>query len=205
MKYVYLIFSLFFYQASVADDGIAKTLRTEKSVTAQLSDQVRVIKRGDGLSLLDTVKTGPLARASFRFHEGTVLTLGENSEIKIREFESTEQNKNAHFDFVKGAFRMITGSITKTDSPNFTVNTPSGAIGVRGTDFWGGNLSNNKDIDVILLDSEHELVLENEYGKVTIKQPGYGTTLTPGKAPTTPKKWPEEKLKRAVKTISFKK
>lgn len=193
-----LVFSVYGHSTEVA-----KTLRTEKHVSAVQSDEVRQLKRGDSVDQQDTIKTGEQARASFRFNEGTVLTLGANTEMVVSEFSHTENKKSAAFTFSTGAFRIVTGLITKTESPRFTVDTPMGAIGVRGTDFWGGNLANDQSIDVILLDSEHPLTIENEFGKVIIDTAGYGSTLQPGKAPTKPVQWSKEKLAKAVKTISF--
>ena len=97
---------------------------------------------------------------------------------------------------------MVTGAITKTSNPNFTVNTPIGSIGVRGTDFWSGNLNNDESIDVVLLESEHTVEVSNQYGKVVLTQTGEGTTLLPNKPPLSPRKWPQQKLNRALKTVA---
>ena len=77
-----------------------------------------------------------------------------------------------------------------------------GSIGIRGTDFWGGYLDENK-IDVILLSGEHPIIVENEFGRVEISQHGTGVTIEAGKAPSPPYIWSEEKLTRAVNSISL--
>lgn len=198
-----ITFCLCVFSAHGHSTEVAKTLRTEKHVNAVLNHAVRQLKRGDPIDQQDIIKTGEQARASFRFNEGTVITLGAKTEMVVSEFIHTNKKKSAAFEFATGAFRIVTGLITKTESPRFTVDTPMGAIGVRGTDFWGGNLANDQSIDVILLDSEHPLTIENEFGKVIIDTAGYGSTLQPGKAPTKPVQWSKEKLAKAVKTISF--
>jgi len=160
------------------------------------------IKRGDHLNIGDTIRTGKNARAIFRFTDGSQLTLGENSSLSLVDFIHSEKEKRAVLEFAKGAFRMITGAITQTDSPDFTVNTPIGSIGIRGTDFWGGNLSDDHSIDVVLLKSEHKIEIENAYGKVILDTPNQGTTLFPDQAPLSARVWPQAKLEKAFNAVS---
>jgi len=198
-----LIACLFICSANAASQDIAKTLRVEKEVTLSRQDAVENLKRGTNLRLADRVVTHENARASLRFYEGTLLTLGANTQMDIQAFSSEQQDKNAFFEFTKGAFRIITGAITQTESPNFQVRTPLGTIGIRGTDFWGGELGDDGSLHILLIDSEHGLVVENELGKVVIDRAGFGTILRPNQAPTAASEWPKAKVEKAVKTISF--
>jgi len=194
--------ALIFSQMALANTS-AKAVFIKNQVLLERSQQKPVsIKRGDDLLVGDLIRTGQDARAIFRFSDGSVLTMGANSEMRVSEFVSNEEKKKGQFDFVKGAFRMVTGAITKTESPDFTVNTPIGSIGVRGTDFWGGNLSTDDSVDVVLLESEHVLEIKNQYGSVLLKEPFQGTTLQAGKAPLSARTWPDEKLQRAFKTVA---
>lgn len=149
------------------------------------------------------VTTGEKARAQFRLEDGTIFTLGEKSELLIGKylFKETEQ-PSASFELVKGVFRAVTGKITQTTRPNFKVKTPLGVIGIRGTDFWGGYLEEDK-IDVLFIDGEHSIVIENEFGTVELTEHGTGITIEKGKAPTQPKKWPQKKVDKAVATIAM--
>ena len=146
----------------------------------------------------ETVKTGKSARAILRFYEGTQLTLGADTAMHFENFVASEDKKEAVLNFTQGAFRIITGSITQTDSPNFQVNTPIGTIGIRGTEFWGGHLNNDDSVDVLLINSEHTLVVSNEFGSVVLDQAGLGTTLKAGQAPSAAKKWGAAKVQKAV-------
>lgn len=184
-------------------EPVAKAILITPSVTAQpVTGAATLLQRGNDINLQDTISTSQDARAILRFTEGTVLTLGGNTNMQVNEFTSTTDNKRANFEFIKGAFRMVTGTITKTLKPDFTVHTPIGSIGVRGTDFLGGNLSDDNSIDVVLLESEHTVEVSSEFGKVTLTQVGEGTTLLPNKPPLSPRKWSQEKLNRAIQTIA---
>ncbi|MDK1286636.1 FecR family protein [Pseudoalteromonas umbrosa] len=191
---------LFFASSCYGNTLIAKVILAKEQVTASSPIKERQLKRKSKIYKADTVKTGKHARAQLRFTEGTILTLGENTQFSVNQFEYRKTSE-AHFEFIKGAFRVVTGKITQATNPNFKIKTPMGSIGIRGTDFWGGNLYNAHTIDVILLDSEHPIVIENEFGRVVISTPGTGTTLEMGKPPSQPEKWSEKKLADAVKTI----
>ncbi|KZN45240.1 FecR family protein [Pseudoalteromonas luteoviolacea] len=183
-----------------ANTPVAKVIIAKEQVTATSPSEERQLKRKAKIYKADTLKTGKHARAQFRFTEGTIVTLGENTQFAVNQFEH-KTTSEAHFEFIKGAFRVVTGEITKVTNPNFKIKTPMGSIGIRGTDFWGGNLYNADTIDIILLDSEHPIVIENEFGRVVISTPRTGTTLEKGKPPSKPEKWSEKKLADAVKTI----
>lgn len=183
--------------------AIAKTLYIKPNVSAQFQDSKRSISRGDSVYQHEAIITRDQARAKFRFYDGTLLTLGENSSLNLSEFVASHDKNHAVFEFTQGAFRIITGAITQTSSPSFTINTPMGSIGVRGTDFWGGNLNSDGSIDVLLIESDHTIEVSNQYGKVILRQAGEGTTLIPNKAPLTPKIWPQHKVQKALDTINL--
>jgi len=196
------LFSLTLSQFALAQAS-AKVVLIKNQVTVESSSKAASpISRGADIQVGDIIRTGKDARAIIRFNDGSVFTLGADTEMKITAFSSTEQQKKGAFEFVKGAFRIVTGAITKTESPDFTVHTPIGSIGVRGTDFWGGNLSDDNSVDVVLLESEHTLEIKNPYGTAILKEPKQGTTLVSGKAPLSARIWPEEKLQRAFKTVA---
>jgi hypothetical protein len=152
----------------------------------------------------DELNTGAGARLVVKFNDGTVLTLGENTQLLLNDwqFKAKAQDNHAGFKLGAGVFRMITGAITQQQNPDLNIETPIGSIGVRGTDFWGGYLDADA-IDVILLEGEHKVEVSNALGSVLIATPGYGVTMKKGTAPAQPVKWGSQKLQRAVQTISL--
>ncbi|MCY7294572.1 FecR family protein [Alteromonas sp. a30] len=196
------ICAMFSLQAET-DSAIGQVITVKKKVEAQRQESVIPLKRKSTLQQKDIVNTGEEARSQFRLKDGTLFTLGENSSLVIDTYlYSEEAQPSASFELVKGVFRAITGKITKMKDPSFNVKTPLGSIGIRGTDFWGGYLKPDQ-IDILFIDGEHPISIENEYGKVELLQPGQGTTIMPGKAPSKPKVWPKSKVDWAVSTITI--
>ena len=206
MRVLSVIFALFISMGVQAADSYSIRIVTNSigQVSWQRQDMPVQLQRGDPVSELDQVSTGKDARVILRMNDGSVITVGGSSTLAFTSWAFTEgkDDNSANLELVEGAFRFVTGLITKQGEPDLTVNTPSGSIGVRGTDFWGGYLDDNV-LDVILLDGEHKLEIRNDLGVVYITEPGYGVTVTPGSGPAAPVRWSKEKLDRAVKTISL--
>ena len=190
----------------VALKEVAQIIAKQKQVSVLREAEQFAGKRKTPLLVEDKVITGEKARAQIKFIDGTLTTLGADSEMLIEEFSWSKDRPDpkAEFRLIKGVFRTVTGAITKVTRPDYKVHTPVGSIGIRGTDFWGGYLDGDA-IDVLFVGGEHEIVVSNEYGTTVLKKPGQGTTIKAGQAPGKAKVWPKDKVARAVKTISMEK
>jgi hypothetical protein len=180
---------------------IGKVVRVVGHASLLRHDRSSTPFEGMGLCQGDRVSTAGASIVDLRLRDGTLLTVGKDSELVLRELHLYKQKPNvALFDLVKGAFRGITGLISRRPH-RFEVNTPVATIGIRGTTFWGGfGLSGDK-LDVVMLEG-HGVYVKNDAGEVDLDQPGQGTTIGSGTAPTGAKTWPEAKLQRAIATIT---
>ena len=183
---------------------VATVLAKKGDVSITSGTKVTEAKRKASLLEFDTIKTAQESKASVKFNDGTVTTLGNNTEMLIKGYDWDKDNKtpSAEFELAKGVFRTVTGLITKVNNPKFVVKTPMGSIGIRGTDFWGGYLD-KEAVDVLFVEGEHEIVVTNEFGTTVLTKPGQGTTIKAGQPPTAAKTWPQKKVDRAIKTITF--
>lgn len=203
MKVLLFILSLFIAPFACATPvGVVVTLVGDAQW--QRNGEVLNLRRGDAVEAGDRVTTGMDARLVLRMNEGSVITLGGDSQVVLQAWRYEEgSNKNqARMALVEGVFRFVTGLITQQPDPDLQVSTPAGTIGIRGTDFWGGYLQADV-LDVILLEGEHALVISNDQGEVVIEQPGLGVSVVAGEAPQQPKAWSDEKLARAVRSIAL--
>ena len=201
---VFLFLITVFYAAfsSAASVGVVVTLVGEAEWQRQ--GTVTAMSRGDHIEAGDRLTTGAEARVVLRMNEGSVVTLGGDTQVVFSEWQYQEDSdsNSGKMEFVEGAFRFVTGLITKQVKPDLQVQTPAGTIGIRGTDFWGGYLEADV-LDVVLLDGEHALAISNSAGEVVIPEPGLGVSVVAGESPQAPKVWSDEKLARAVKTIAL--
>ncbi len=194
--------------AQVSADVYAKNCRvgevTQLTGVVEVHRQEQTITPTQGMKICrgDMFKTAAGAVAELKLRDGTKLTVGKDSQLVIRDYRIFRKQPNiALFDLLQGAFRSITGSITQRPH-RYEVSTRIATIGVRGTDFWGGyGITPDGALDVVMLEG-HGVYVKNDKGQVELDKPGLGTTITVDGAPADAKAWGEEKLKRAVATIT---
>lgn len=189
-------------QAQAAPCRVGTVVRVVGQVEVQRATQHFAPFEGLGLCQGDRFLTQADSIAEFRLRDGSLITVGKNSEFVIREFHLYNSGKPnvGLFELVKGAFRGVTGVISRR-SHRFEIKTSVATIGIRGTTFWGGFGLTEGALDVVMLDG-HGVYVRNEAGQVELAEAGLGTTITAGAVPTAPKAWPQEKVLRAQATIS---
>jgi len=200
-----LLFCLVLSSVAVGSDQAAGRVTAVVGVSEVLrADTRRILQRGDAIFPNDEFETRDAARLVLRMNDGSLITLGGATRMSLQDWRyRPEESDNAgRFRFLEGAFRFITGLITEQDQPQLQVETPAGTIGIRGTDFWGGNLQADV-IDVLLLDGHHALVVANEQGQVVIADAGMGTSLRAGSVPAEVVRWSQDKVNRAVATVQL--
>ena len=92
---------------------------------------------GDIVNETETVKTGSSSRLEIRFDDGNLITLSENSEVKLSEIvvSEDENKRNALLHLLKGKIRSKVIKKYKGAKKQFRVSTKSAVAGVRGTEF----------------------------------------------------------------------
>jgi len=92
---------------------------------------------GTALVPADRLETGPKGSASVVMRDGTTLTLGPDSAMRLDQFafDATTQQGNFLLDLLQGSVRVVTGLLAKVNPDVFKVRTPTSVVGVRGTDF----------------------------------------------------------------------
>jgi hypothetical protein len=172
--------------------------------SAQVISGGREIKAeaGTRIRLNDELRTGAGARLLLTLADNTELTLGANAKLVVNRFiYNPDKGGNAlSVKLAQGAFRFLSGQISKTAGADLRVITQVATIGIRGTDFWGGPIDGN--YGVMLLDGAVEIT--NAGGSVVLDKPGLGTAITsPTAAPGDPVVWPQGKVDRAIASITF--
>jgi hypothetical protein len=99
---------------------------TRNAKTAKVKDDL------DWNDLLQTQKSGRL-RAGLK--DGSILSLGSNSELRVVQHDAASQQTSLEMDFGK-----VRSKVVKITQPNgkFEMKTPNAVIGVVGTDFFVG-------------------------------------------------------------------
>ncbi len=119
-------------------DGRSGTFKSvQGEVTVVSGDTRRAAVVGGGLHDAERILTGADGMASLVLKDGTMLSVGKDSDFDLRkfEFDSTTHQGNVLVSLLRGSMRMATGLIAKLQPEQVKVTTPTTVIGVRGTDF----------------------------------------------------------------------
>jgi len=84
------------------------------------------------------LRTGPASNLQLRFTDESILSMRENSEVRIDEFRFTgkeDGSERAFFSLVKGGLRKITGIVGRINNKNYQMSTAVATIGIRGTHY----------------------------------------------------------------------
>lgn len=161
----------------------------------------------------DRVKTGAEARLLVRFTDGSSLTLGEKAEVAIDDLVFTPAAKGPAVGrqalvMVVGVFRYTSGKIGKASPSQVLFGTPTATIGIRGTDFVGGELTvgmppGRPHYGFQIQDGAIRVITPQ--GSVVLNQPGQGTflPLAGGRPPTPVRQWTAEEAAEAQAALAF--
>ena len=151
----------FYSQASTTVAGKTILARGAVLATDAESTQQRTLKRRDTVYGVDKITTGEKSKAQFSMSDGGLIALKENSELNIAnyEFNTTTQQGSASIELIKGGLRSISGVIKKNGGA-YSVKTPVGSIGIRGTHFELQLIDG--DMYVAVWDGAIDLTLEDQ-------------------------------------------
>ncbi len=85
-----------------------------------------------------TVVTGPDAQVILRFDDGQRVVLNHSTHFRIVDFRYLEEDATMDrsvFALLKGALRIVSGTIATRNRQAISLRTPQATIGIRGTDF----------------------------------------------------------------------
>ena len=157
----------------------------------------------------DEISTGPGARLLIRFDDQSMLTLGEEARITINQLiYSPGGDANQALAIAQGVFRFATGQIAKLAPTNVSITTRVATIGIRGTEFLGGELTvgmppGQPHYGFQISEGAIEVIAPG--GSVVLDEPGEGTflPLTGVAAPTPVRQWTEEEAAEAEAALAF--
>jgi hypothetical protein len=138
LRLIALCLLLLYGMATWADEapiGYVKTITGEASVT---TGKARVAAQlGTPLFMGSQLKTGHKSSLGVTFKDDTVMSFGPDTELTVDEYlYAPSQGKlKLAASMSKGSLNYVSGVIAKLQPDAVTVKTPTGTIGVRGTQF----------------------------------------------------------------------
>ena len=185
-----------------AQEAIGTVSRIQGEASGARGGATRALGLNASVFLNETVSTGAAARLELTFKDNTRLTLGENAKLMLYRyvFNPTAGRGTIRFRVV-GALRFLSGQVSKLARSDVSVTTPVAAVGIRGTEFWSGPID-DQALGVFLI--EGTVRVSNAAGAQILNRPGQGTNVArAGAAPGPVTFWPQDKVNRALVTVTF--
>lgn len=115
-----------------AGEGTAVGVNPDASARQNATD--RILQVGADVSVGELIVTGPSGQVQIVFDDNTRLVVGPRSSLLIETYLMAGNNtaQKLAIEALGGSFRFITGNSPK---PAYSINTPTAAIAVRGTEF----------------------------------------------------------------------
>lgn len=119
---------------AVLAQASGSALGVNQGAAATLSQQTRALVVGADIFIGDRVQTDGRGLVQIKFSDQTELTVGPNSALVIDDYLIRGNDSAGKFavNALAGTFRFVTGRAPKD---RYQINTPTGTIGVRGTEF----------------------------------------------------------------------
>ena len=181
-------------------EPIGEILRQEGSALILRADATSVAAVGDAIFADDRIVTNPEARVAVQLADGTVLSVGSDSDIRIdRFFEGTADRPRG------GTVTMLFGALRTVIAPGgpsqFEVRSRAAIASARSTDFACETTATTMAVFVVegtvdvrsaLDDASLDAPLEEVETAVSLG-PGEGSTVQVGQPPPQPSQWSSQR------------
>jgi hypothetical protein len=187
---------------AMAQEAIGAVSRVQGEASRTAGGATRPLGLHASVFLNDVVSTGEGARLEVTLADSSRLTLGEKAKLTLDRYVFNPAADRGTIKIgVIGAFRFVSGKISKLANSAVSAVTPVAAVGIRGTDFWAGPID-NQALGVLLI--EGAVSVSNTAGEQILNQPGQGTNIAAaGAAPGPVTIWPQDKVNRALAAVAF--
>jgi hypothetical protein len=115
--------------------GFVKTVTGDATVT----DSGKAVKAipGTPIRVNSVLKTGPKATMGVTFKDNQMMSFGPDTELTVDEYLYAPAKGDLKFaaSISKGTLNVVSGVIAKLKPESVSLKTPTGTIGVRGTNY----------------------------------------------------------------------
>jgi len=118
--------------------NVGRVLLAAGEVTAVRGNATLKLIPGFAVQDKDVLRTGKASNLQVRFSDESLVSLRENSELRIDEFRFSgkeDGSERAFFSLAKGGLRAFTGLVGRSNNSNYRMTTNTAVIGIRGTDY----------------------------------------------------------------------
>ncbi|MEW6263103.1 MAG: FecR domain-containing protein [Thermodesulfobacteriota bacterium] len=134
---LFMVMMVCLFSGAWAEEPTAIIKTMQGQVDFQRSGQPVRLSPGDALQLGDIIRTADNGSVGITFLDGTRISLGPASEMRLDAFRFTPIRKDYAFDVYmnKGSAAFSSGKMGKLAPEAVRFSTPNATVGIRGTKF----------------------------------------------------------------------
>jgi len=206
-RYTLIFLLLLWTFPAWSSDKVAKIVATEGTVLLIREGHALKLSDKDWLFRDDRIITKQKSAIELRLVDGSYINLGEFADLYILDLVFDPVKKDGFIDLklVKGAFRMISGTIAKLGPDLMTLDLPTATIGIRGTGLIGKASPVGVENFVILVPDPDghigELVVQNTEGIVILRKAKEGITMIYPDRKLAKKKYTKKFIQELIKQV----
>ena len=161
---------------------------------------------GGPIHLGDVLRTGKPGRMRVVFQDDSVLTVSEESEVKIDEqtFNPDKGQARSLMDLIRGKVNSVVSDYYHTSSNAYEVKTPNATAGVRGTEFTVAYDPDDEQTEVLGI-SGHIVVHSalDPAGPGVLITANEASTVSKDHLPTAPRHMEERLFRQQLEDFEF--
>jgi hypothetical protein len=195
------LFTVLAWIAAVALANAPKPAGTVTEMTGRVEaksgqEAPRALSKGAPVFAQDVITTpSDKDKASIAFADGSVLDIGPESAVAIKEFnfdEDHQENSRQSIGMGKGFFRFVTGKLVVQNPDNLKIESPLSVIGIRGTTTdhriqTRQTTENGQTVTEVTAElhslretkTHHEVIVESNGQKMVLDKPGQTAWVRP--------------------------
>lgn len=178
--------------AAAEDAGTVLALAGQSFVTsgAQRSE----LKLGDTVHVGDLVEVSDNAKVRFRMTDGSVVTAGAGTKLKIEAYAvNGTEHREARFSLVSGLLRSVVNAMSQPS--RFEVDTATGVAAVRSTDWFVRADPGSTQVGVL----KGVVSLTSQSTSRSVDIPArWGARVEAGKDPVPPRVWDKSEFQDVI-------
>lgn len=134
---IFILFELIGQSSIAAENNIGYIKNAEGEAAVMIGNETVNAKPGTPVRLGNILKTGEHGSLGVTFKDNTLMSIGHNTEVVVDEYLYAPAHDDLKLvaTLTKGTLHYISGIIAKLKPEAVTLVTPTGTIGVRGTNF----------------------------------------------------------------------
>lgn len=184
--------------ALAQDAGVGRISRSVGAVSIIRGAAVLAAAVDDAVSESDRIQTPADSRAEVTFSDGSVLTVGPDSNVAIAGFAPDPEASNAVLDLLSGIIRVTVNKATGWG--RFEVRTSTAVASVRGTDYLVEDTGTASAVFV----AEGRVAVSSRVGAGTVViREGQGVDVTAEYVPLVVKTWGAKRRDAALARVTF--